>query len=77
MGDVKLDLGAEGEGISGTDWLCSARHPKRILPDNTHFGEKNVDWVLGCCTEKCVTLQKSVLPKGLIGAFRGPLPATD
>lgn len=74
---MKLDQdakAAKAEGISGTGWLCSARHPKRMLPDNTHFMEKNVGWVLACHTQKRIALQKNVLSKGLIRAFMGPLP---
>jgi len=73
---MKLDQGAETEGISGTCWLCGARHPERILPDNTHFVEKNVGWVLACHTQKCIMLQKNVLSKGLIRTLIGTLTCT-
>lgn len=52
---MKLDQCAETEGISGTGWLCGARHPERTLPDNTHFVEKKVGWVLARHTQKCIT----------------------
>lgn len=73
---MKLDQGAEAAGISGTGWLCGARPPERILPDNTHFMEKNVGWVLACHTQKCIMFQKNVPSKGLIRTLMGPLLCT-
>lgn len=73
---MKLDQGDETEGVSGTGWLCSTRHPERILPDNTHFVEKNVGWILACHTHRCIMLQKNVLSEGLIRTLVGLLPCT-
>ena len=77
MGGMRLDEGAETEGISATCWVCGARLPEIILPNNTNFMEK-ILWV-GCwrATHKeHIMLQKNVLSKGLIRALMGPVTCT-
>lgn len=77
MGGMRLDEGAETEGISATRWVCSARLPESIIPNNTIFVEK-ILWVgCWCATHKeHIMLQKNVLSKGLIRALMGPVTCT-
>lgn len=70
---MKLDQGDETEGVSGTGWLCCTRHPERILPDNTHFVEKNVGWILACHTQMYYAPEKCAL-RGTDQNFSGTSP---